>query len=150
MLNNKKQCRNSSQRIASPAVQQRPICAKIDLISKKFLSIIYLSIPPALELGAASLQLALKNKHNIPWPSWPLMWSRMAGQGTCYTFHITVTVVMTPPYGRGPTWATTAFDGRVPLKIDITRWGRGRLSSSVLNWTPITPASLLSGGHGAR
>ena len=44
---------------------QRPICSRVCLISKKFLSsIIYLSsIPPTLVLGAASLQLALKNPH---------------------------------------------------------------------------------------
>ena len=41
---------------------QRPNYARIDLISKKLLSSIYhLSIPPTLELIAASLQLVLKN-----------------------------------------------------------------------------------------
>ena len=75
------------------------------------------------------------------------MWSRMAGQGTCYTFHITFTVM--PPNRWGPAWAPTTFDRRIPLKIDISRWGRGWLSSSILKrWTParIAPSLLMLQG----
>ena len=61
------------------------------------------------------------------------MWSRIAGQGTCYTFHITVTVVVHPPYRRSPSGSPTPFDGRVPLKVDISRRGWGRLCSPVFH-----------------
>ena len=79
----------------------------------------------------------------------------MAGQGTCYTFHITVTVVKAPPYRRGPTRATTAFDGRVTLEIDISRRGRRRLGPSVLDGVSPDPHTCLTadrrhGSHGTN
>jgi hypothetical protein len=66
------------------------------------------------------------------------MWSRMAGEGTCYTFHITVnksTIIMAsatrPMYGWGFSWSTTPSCGWVTFKVDISRWRWRWLGPSV-------------------
>ena len=67
----------------------------------------------------------------LPGPSRPLLKrSWMAGQGTCYTNHITFKMAA---YGWGSTRTPTPSSGRVTFKIHVTRRGRGRLSTPVIH-----------------
>ncbi len=81
----------------------------------------------------------------LPWPSRPVMWSRMAGEGTCYTFYITV---KSPP-AENPAPASTVAGGHLVLEVHVSRGRRRGLGTPLIGIRPRVLVHLVDGGVAA-